>query len=321
MNQISIAVTFFLSLVLTSLPFLLLGTAVSSFLLVFVNKQRLAAIFPRNRLLGAIVGSTIGLILPVGQYGTIPVARRFLLEGVPPGVVFSFLTAAPTLNIVTLWLTWQTFSYSSIFFYRSLSVWLMAIFIGTLFSFYREKPRTDSEIPLESSLVLSGSFLPEEAASQPLQRVGSLVYEYKARDRQAWPISVQLFLDNFIDEALELGGLLIIGCAIASVFQLLLPQSQLIAWGNTPATQILVQLFFGFTLAVNASLSTFVPGSLITNLSVGSTLAFLLVASLIDIKAFILLLSAFRPKIVLYFGILCLLMTFLVALILSFYLG
>lgn len=131
-------------------------------MLVFVNKQRLAAIFPRNRLLGAIVGSAIGLILPVGQYGTIPVARRFLLEGVPPGVVFSFLTAAPTLNIVTLWLTWQTFTYSSIFFYRSLSVWLMAIFIGTLFSFYREKPRTDSEIPLESSLVLSGSFLPEE---------------------------------------------------------------------------------------------------------------------------------------------------------------
>ncbi|MFM7788564.1 MAG: permease, partial [Microcystis panniformis] len=72
MNQISIAVTFFLSLVLTSLPFLLLGTAVSSFLLVFVNKQRLAAIFPRNRVLGAIVGSAIGLILPVGQYGTIP---------------------------------------------------------------------------------------------------------------------------------------------------------------------------------------------------------------------------------------------------------
>jgi uncharacterized membrane protein YraQ (UPF0718 family) len=54
---------------------------------------------------------------------------------------------------------------------------------------------------------------------------------------------------------------------------------------------------------------------------VGSTLAFLLVASLIDIKAFILLLSAFRAKIVLYCGILWLLMTFLVALILSFYLG
>jgi uncharacterized membrane protein YraQ (UPF0718 family) len=321
MNQIPIAVTLFLSLVLTSLPFVLLGAAVSSFLLVFVNKQRLAAIFPRNRVLGAIVGSAIGLILPVGQYGTIPVARRFLLEGVPLAVVFSFLTAAPTLNIVTLWLTWQTFPYSSIFFYRSLSVWLMAIIIGTLFSFYREKPHTDTKIPLESSLVISGSFLPEEAATQPLQRVGNLIYEYKTRDRQTWTISLPLFLDNFIDEAVELGGLLIIGCVLATVLQLLLPQTQLIAWGNTPVTQILVQLFFGFTLAINASLSAFVPGSLITNLSVGSNLAFLLIASLIDIKSLILLLSAFRPKIVLYFGILLLLMTFLVALLLSFYLG
>ena len=95
--------------------------------------------------------------------------------------------------------------------------------------------------------------LPEEAASQPRQRVGSLVYVYKARERQAWPISVQLFLDNFLDEALALGGILIIGCAIASVFQLLLPQRQLIAWGVTHATQILWQLFFGFTLPVNAT--------------------------------------------------------------------
>jgi uncharacterized protein len=321
MNQISIAVTLFTSLFLTSLPFLLLGAAFSSVLLVFVNKQRLVTIFPRNRLLGAIVGSAIGLILPVGQYGTIPVARRFLLEGVPLAVVFSFLVAAPTLNIVTLWLTWQTFPYSSIFFYRSLSVWLMAIIIGTLFSFYREKPPINAEISLESSLVLSGSFLPEEAESQPLQRVGNLVYEYKTRDRQPWLISVQLFFDNFIDETVELGGLLIIGCGIATIFQLFLPQSQLIALGNTPVTQILVQLLFGFTLALNSSLSAFVPGSLITNLSLGSTLAFLLVSSLIDIKAFILLFSAFRPKIVLYFGVLVLLITFLFALILSFYLG
>jgi uncharacterized membrane protein YraQ (UPF0718 family) len=320
MSQIPIAVTFFVSLVLTSLPFLLLGVAVSSFLLVFVNKQRLVTIFPRNRVLGALVGSAIGLILPVGQYGTIAVARRFLLQGVPLAAVFSFLTAAPTLNILTLWLTWQTFPYSSLFFYRSLWVWLMALVIGTLFSFYREKPPTNPEILLESSLVHSGSVL-AAADSQPLQRVGNLVYEYKTRQEQSGGTAWQLFWDNLIDEALELGGLLILGCAIATLVQLFLPQSQLIAWGNTPVRQILVQLLFGFTLAVNSGLSAFVPGSLITNLSLGSLLAFLLISSLIDLKALILLLAAFRPKIVLYFALLVLLISFLAALSLSFYVG
>jgi uncharacterized protein len=320
MSQIPIAVTFFVSLVLTSLPFLLLGVAVSSFLLVFVNKQRLVTIFPRNRVLGALVGSAIGLILPVGQYGTIAVARRFLLQGVPLAVVFSFLTAAPTLNILTLWLTWQTFPYSSLFFYRSLWVWLMALVIGTLFSFYREKPPTNPEILLESSLVHSGSVL-AAADSQPLQRVGNLVYEYKTRQEQSGGTAWQLFWDNLIDEALELGGLLILGCALATMVQLSLPQSQLIAWGNTPVRQILVQLLFGFTLAVNSGLSAFVPGSLITNLSLGSLLAFLLISSLIELKALILLLAAFRPKIVLYFAILVLLISFLAALSLSFYVG
>jgi uncharacterized membrane protein YraQ (UPF0718 family) len=320
MSQISIAVTFFVSLVLTSLPFLLLGVAVSSFLLVFVNKQRLVTIFPRNRVLGALVGSAIGLLLPVGQYGTIAVARRFLLQGVPLAVVFSFLTAAPTLNILTLWLTWQTFPYSSLFFYRSLWVWLMALVIGTLFSFYREKPPTNPEILLESSLVHSGSVL-AAADSQPLQRVGNLVYEYKTRQEQSGETAWQLFWDNLIDEALELGGLLILGCAIATLVQLFLPQSQLIAWGNTPVRQILVQLLFGFTLAVNSGLSAFVPGSLITNLSLGSLLAFLLISSLIDLKALILLLAAFRSKIVLYFALLVLLISFLAALSLSFYVG
>jgi uncharacterized membrane protein YraQ (UPF0718 family) len=320
MIPIDLALTLFLSLLLLSLPFLLLGVVVSSFLAVFVNQQKLVAIFPRDRILGAIVGSGLGLLLPVGQYGTIPIARRFLLQGVPPAVVFSFFVAAPTLNVFTLWLTWQAFvDRADILFYRSLWIGFMSMAIGTLFSFYREKLPT-TEVP---PLLLADRFFSPDRESQPLPKVDDLVDADKtpAVLRESWQISLPRFLDQVIRETLDFGGLLVLGCAMAAFCQLWLPQSPLLAWGQTPFSQTLVMILFGFTLSVNASLSTFVPGAPLTTLFSGSLLAYLLFSSLINLPSLGLLLFTFRPKIVLYLTILLFLLTLFASLTLSVHIG
>jgi uncharacterized membrane protein YraQ (UPF0718 family) len=82
-NQLNNAFTLFLSLLVEAIPFLLLGVLFSGLLLGFVDERKLVSRIPRNPLLGALMGSSIGFLFPVCECGNVPVARRLLMQGVP----------------------------------------------------------------------------------------------------------------------------------------------------------------------------------------------------------------------------------------------
>ena len=98
MTQLHNAFTLFVSLLVEAMPFLLLGVILSSILLVWVDERKLIKVLPKNPLLGAFMGSCIGFVFPVCECGNVPVARRFLMQGIPTSVAVGFLLAAPTLN-------------------------------------------------------------------------------------------------------------------------------------------------------------------------------------------------------------------------------
>jgi uncharacterized protein len=318
MSLFVLACTLFFSLLAVSLPFLLIGIAVSSLLAVFVGEGKLAAVFPRNRFLGAITGCFLGFFIPLGLYGTIPIARRFFRQNVPLAAVFSFLIGSPVVNIITLWITWQSFAdRPSIWLSRSIWGVIAAIGLGILFSYARLSPPKTAEISPEPSPEVDP--VPDNGELGEIDR--AFAYEYKSSEASdfAGKAAFGNFLDNFTGEVLEFAGWLILTSAIATFCQLL-PRDELLTWGNTSFTAILVQLLFGCTLSVNSLLSVLVPGSLTMSLFPGSLLAYLLLSPLVNLQGFGLLLVAFPPKIVFYIMVLMLLITVLASLTLDFYL-
>lgn len=325
MTQLSYAFTLFTSAFLEAFPFLLLGILVSSGLLVLVNEDRLVSKFPRSRILGAIVGSSLGAILPVGQYGNIPITRRLLLQGVPVSVAISFLIASPTLNPIVLWFTWRAFpKQPEMIFWRVTIAWIIAVFIGILFSFYRDKPTPEEELSSlrkRSSLLRSGTFFEPTSQGQPLHRVGSLVYEYPTITSKSWQLTGNLFLDNTIAELLELGIALVLGCAIAAFCQVAFSQATLLDWTKTPATQILIMLLLGVVISVNSIVDGFFIGLFSKTFLKGAILAFLLLGSIVNLKSIALMLTTFRPRFVFYLFLLAGQLTFLLTLLLDFYIS
>ena len=324
MTQLSYAFTLFLSLFIEAFPFLLLGILVSSWLLVFVNEHQLAAQFTRSRILGAIIGSCLGLLIPVSQYGNIPVARRFLLQGLPLPITVSFLLAAPTINPIVLWLTWKAFpEQPAIIFFRILFAWVIAVVIACIFSTYQDKLSSDEEtndLKSRSTLLRSGSFLRSPPENEPLHRVGNLSYESQVTtNNKPWKLSIELFFKNTIGELLELGSFLILGCAIAAICQVFLPQDALLNWDKTPTTQIIAMLLLGAVLSVGPAADMFLISFLSNSFLKGALLAFLLFSAIIDIKGIVLMFSTFRPKFVFYLLILAGQLTFLFTLLLDFY--
>ncbi|PSF35183.1 permease [Aphanothece hegewaldii CCALA 016] len=305
------AITLFFTLLVTALPWLLFGVIVSSGLLVFLPKQKLANLLPRNRIIGAILGSCLGLIISVTQYGNIPVARRLLLQGVPLSIVFSFLVAAPTINPVVIWLTYKALpDFNNFLFYRVLATGIIAIAVGIIFSFSRDKSiifdETESLSYTRSTLLKTGTFLVNDPQNDLEKPKNS---------------SLKLFLSNFIRESIELGTWLVFGCAIASIVHTFLPQIQMMQWGQNTISQILIMLLLGFLLSLGSPYNSFVLYPILSNLLPGAWLSFLLFSSVIDLKGFNLLITVFHPKVVLYLILLLFLFTLFFSLIFGYYLA
>ncbi|MGP0128023.1 MAG: permease [cyanobacterium endosymbiont of Rhopalodia musculus] len=328
MSELSYDVTLFISHVLKSLPFLLWGIIVSSGLLAFVDEHQFVAKLPQNRILGAIVGSSLGIMIPVGQYGNIPVTRRLLLQGASIPLSISFLIASPTINPFVIWVSWRVLgNYPRLLFLRILGAWLIGIILGLIFSAYADKPSVKSAnlspLAMYSTLLHSGTLLRSRNTPQTLHRTGSLIYDYQANSaipNHLWGRCL-LFLDNLIKEFLELGSILLLGCAITTVAQVFLPQAQLLTWGQTPVTQILVMSLFSLVLSFNSLWTPYFINPLTNNFLYGSNLVFLLLSSLINLKSLSLLFTTIRPKAAIYILILTAQLMILLCFILNFYLS
>lgn len=99
----------FLSIFFESLPFLLLGSLISSIIETFVSNDTLARIIPKNKVLGSIVGIILGFFLPACDCAVIPIAKRLIKKKVPINVAISFMLASPIINPVVLLSTYHAF--------------------------------------------------------------------------------------------------------------------------------------------------------------------------------------------------------------------
>ncbi len=319
MELFQLYLTFFFSLLLQSLPSLLLGIFLSSALLIWGNPHQIAAKFPSNRLLGALMGSGLGLIFPVGQYGIIPLTRRLLLQGVPIAAAWSFLVAGPTVNIITLWLSWQVWANQPrIIFLRLLLGWLMGFLIGVLWSYSIELPISTDQDTLRATPLITGTILHSPEAGQPiLHRVGNLIYEYPTLELSPQK-RLPVFWENTVYEVRELGSILILGCAVAGMISLFLPQSEILLASPSPFMQTIGMMLLSSVFSLDSWMSSSVGASFNTFILEGSSLAFLLVGS-VNIISLGLLFNIFRPKLVIYLLIIITQLTLLFSLIINSY--
>ena len=129
------AVTLAISVIVESLPFVVLGIALSIAVQLWVPQWLLLRILPRNPLLRRATLSLLGVLLPVCECGNVPLARGLVTRGVPVSDAMTFLLAAPILNPITIVVTYQAFGFSDgILACRVVGGFVIANLVGWLFS-------------------------------------------------------------------------------------------------------------------------------------------------------------------------------------------
>lgn len=342
MTQIYSAFTLFTSLLVEAMPFLLIGVLLSSSLIFFMDESTLITKLPKNPFLGAIIGSIFGFFFPVCECGNVPVARQFLLKGLPTSVAISFLLAAPAVNPIVLWSTYVAFrGQPHIVWLRIAFSLIIAITIGCIFSFQSDprpllKPilakrltvlmdinKAEKSCPQQTkvkeySLLQSGSFiLGGEGKTIKMDQnllTTKNTNNVKISGWQKW----DLFINNVQIELRELGGILILGSAIAASIQVFVPREIILNLGQDTITSIVAMMILAAVVSICSTVDSFFVLSFASTFTTGSLVAFLVFGPMIDIKGIGLMLSIFKPKMIIYLTAIAAQLTFIFTLSYSY---
>jgi uncharacterized membrane protein YraQ (UPF0718 family) len=275
------AQTIFLSIVLESLPFILFGVLLSSLIQELVSQERMLRLIPKNGILAVFVSSLFGLVLPVCDCGTIPVARSLIRKGVPTSVALSFTLSAPVVNPLSMFATYVAFGmHSSMMWLRVITTFVISVVIGWILLSFEQKrsvrPRMRSfELPL-AEIATTRLVARRRSISQILSSV----------------------IGHAIIEFFEVGGFVVVSAAVAALLQTWVPASVLSPIGKHPIGSVIGMMVLAILLSLCSEADAFVARSLAGLTTSGGVLGFLVIGQMIDMRNLFLLPSVFPRRIV-----------------------
>lgn len=268
-NKLQDLLTLSFSVIIESLPFVLLGIFLAIIIRVWAPHVATAWL-PENGVLRRLYISTLGILLPVCECGNLPLARGLIARGFTPAESLTFLLAAPIINPITLVTTHQAFGGDwGVVLARAAGALGIANLVGWLFS---KHPRPQS--------ILTSQFVAACKAER----------NHKHNKREH---SVQLF-------SRELGAMLpalFVGALVAGLIQVLVPREVLLGLGTNPAFSILIMMLLAFIVSICSNVDAFFALAFSNTFSVGSLVSFMVFGPMIDIKMLHMMRTTYRPKV------------------------
>jgi len=251
-----------------SIPFIILGIALSVLVQVWIPEQWLFRILPKRPLPRRLVISLLGMFLPVCECGNVPLARGLVAKGYTVSDSMTFLLAAPIINPVTIITTHQAFGWDDgILVVRILGAIVIANLLGWLFSRHPD--------PLS---LLTPTFAAQCEATPRGISSGKM-----------WRSA-----DMFVREASILMPALIVGSLVAGAIQVVVSRDQLVALGSDPLLSVVAMMALAFVISICANVDSFFILPFADTFLPGSLIAFLLLGPIVDIKMLALLRTTYR---------------------------
>ncbi|MBS4175024.1 permease [Bacillus sp. FJAT-49736] len=281
--------TIFISILIESLPFVLLGVLVSGIIQMFVTEEMISKILPKNRFLAVLVATVMGALFPACECGIVPISRRLMSKGVPLHAAISFMLTGPIINPIVLFSTYIAFGNS----------WRMVLYRGGL-SFVVS--------------VIVGFIISYQFKTSQLRE--TMVHDHHHHGH-GFKGKLKGTIQHTIDEFFSVGKFLIIGALIAAAMQTYVKTSTLTSIGHGPISSHLVMMGLGYVLSICSEADAFVASSFQSTFGLSSIVAFLVFGAMFDIKNTLMMLQAFKPKFILFLFIYVALFVFLGSLVIG----
>jgi hypothetical protein len=255
-------VTVFVSIMVQSMPFLVLGTLLSAAISAFVPSRVFQRVLPSNQVAAVPVAGAAGALLPGCECGSVPVAGALIRRGVAPAAAFAFLLASPAINPVVLVATAVAFpGQPEMVAGRFVASLLTAVLMGWLWL----------------RLGRPGWLRPARLTDSHTDR--------------GWPA----FWVSSRHDLVQAGGFLVVGALGAAVLNVTVPPRWLEAIAANPVLSVIALALLAVLLSICSEADAFVAASL-TQFSLTARLAFLVVGPMVDLKLFAMQVGSFGPR-------------------------
>jgi uncharacterized protein len=268
-------VVIFVSIVLQSLPFVLLGVFASALVQRYLSEDVVTRWLPRRVGPVVLLGSVFGFVAPVCDCGVLPLARRLSAKGVPLYGATTFIVAAPVVNPVVLVATAFAFQGNwAIVGLRMAMTLSVAMAVGLLVS--RLFPASPSLLPSGRPL-RGGGASPDPA--RPTGAAAGLVAHASA-------------------EYFEIVFFIILGALFTAATQTFVPRGDLTAVGGSRIGSVLALMPVASLLSICSEADAFVARAFATTFSTGAILAFMTIGQIVDLRNGVLLFRMLRGRLV-----------------------
>nr|WP_261311409.1 permease [Bacillus sp. SPARC3] len=267
--------TIFLSILLESIPFIMLGIFFSSCIEFFVSDEWMTKWIVKNPY-GAIGSAVvISILSPVCECAVIPVVRRLIQKGLPLHVGSVILVGAPILNPIVILSTYYAFSRHLELVYARIGLAVVICIITGLMMYW----------------IFGNKKMLKPQKSDPLPE-----YSQQLLGKRLKPI-----ITHAVEEFFDMGRYLIMGACIASLFQTFLNRGALAELGTSDLSGSAVMMGLAFVLSLCSHADAFVASTFSGTYSHASLLSFMLYGPMLDLKNTFVYASFFKKRFVFVF--------------------
>lgn len=280
----------FLSIFFEALPFLLLGSIISSIIEKYVSNEKIASIIPKNPILGSLFGIFLGFFLPACDCAVIPITKRLIKKKVPINVAVSFMLASPIINPVVLLSTYYAF-YSTnpkIFWARFILGILVAVVVSSILG-----------------LIFKNDFVIKNSIEEIEEECSCCHHHHENAFLE--------IVNHTMSDLFDVLKYMIFGALIASFVQVYMPRSVITVFNSNNYLSIIVLMLFAYLLSLCSTSDSFIGKSLINSFTKSSVVAYLLLGPMIDVKNTIVLVGNFKKKFALYLIALIFVVVFIIS--------
>lgn len=270
----------FISIFVEALPFLLMGSLISSIIERYISNEMIVKLIPKNIFLGTITGIFLGFFIPACDCAVIPISKRLIKKNIPLNVAISFMLASPIINPVVLFSTYYAFSNSKIeiFWYRITLGVLVSFIVGIIMSYLYPEKVIKEDKHICNHINCSHCHL------KPI--------------KSSYKEDIIFILKHTIIDITEVLRYLMFGALLASLIQVLLPQPVMLIFKDNRILSIIVLMLFAYLISLCSTSDSFVGKSLLGVFPNQAIVAYLLLGPMIDIKNTVVLLGNYKKNFV-----------------------
>ncbi|MCI3918847.1 permease [Paenibacillus sp. TRM 82003] len=266
--------TIFLSIIIESIPFVVIGVLIAGLIQVFVTEDHIRRWMPRNRILAVVMSCVIGALFPACECGIVPIVRRLVTKGVPLHAGIGFLLTGPLINPVVIFSTYMAFGNDAEIAGLRMGLGfvvavIVALFVSILFTRNQLK------------------------VLQP-----SIGRPSKETTGTAYRVRFGQVLRHSIDEFFDVGKYLMVGALLAACVQTYVSSSWLLGIGEGVVSSTLVMMGLAYLLSLCSEADAFIGASFRNIFPTSAILSFLVFGPMMDVKNTIMMLGVFRARFV-----------------------